>query len=331
MRPNPKSPHLAPRASKTARGPLAYLLALALVIECAVVGVLAMAWVNEAWSAAPATTQGPSAWLEAFRRAYVARDLTTYGELLADDFRFKFGDPADRERYPAGWGKDDELQSARHLFEGFVNAQGVAMPRAQGIALDLGRVRYAPDPEHPGDPEHYALAVADDVRLVIAFENGGTIEADGRHAFWLVRGDADSTCDFRDAGCWRVRRWVEQPAETLLALRETGVHETSGDSSSVALLADARPFDAAPNPARSGETVRIAFALRGAADRVTATVYDVAGRRVATLEGRPAGGGLWSLAWDGRTEHGDAGRPGVYFARVTAGPLTKVVRLVRVP
>lgn len=318
-------PHNAPRPS---RGPLAFALALvlALAIECAVVGVLTMTWAADTWPATTTDTQGPASWLEAFRRAYETRDLATYGDLMSDDFRFEFGDAADRERYPAGWGKEDELASARHLFEGFVNAQGVALPKARSIALDLGPVRYAPDPDHAGDPDHYVLAIADSTRLAIGFEDGGAIVAAGRHAFWLVRGDADSTCEVRDAGCWRVRRWVENPADEVLAARASTV-----DAPDEAALADARPFVAAPNPARAGETVRIAFALRGAADRVTATVYDVSGRRVATLDGRPAGGGLWSLAWDGRTERGDVGRPGVYFARVSAGTVTKVVRIVRVP
>jgi flagellar hook assembly protein FlgD len=63
---------------------------------------------------------------------------------------------------------------------------------------------------------------------------------------------------------------------------------------------------------------------------VRACVYDVAGRRVATIaEGRyPAG--AHPLRWDGGTEGGGVAPAGVYFIRIVAGPdrvTRKAVRL----
>ncbi len=79
-----------------------------------------------------------------------------------------------------------------------------------------------------------------------------------------------------------------------------------------------------PVPAHGGEPVRLAFvAPTDAAGRAPAdldvTIYDITGRRVATLAAGPLATvvGRVSLAWDGRM-HGGHAAAGIYFVRVEA-------------
>ena len=62
----------------------------------------------------------------------------------------------------------------------------------------------------------------------------------------------------------------------------------------------------------------IAFSLTEAGD-VTLEVYDVAGRRVATLIDRHMGAGTHLANWDGTTSDGERAASGVYFYKLAAG------------
>ena len=86
-------------------------------------------------------------------------------------------------------------------------------------------------------------------------------------------------------------------------------------------------LEAAPNPFGEATAVRWLLA-RGA--RIRADVYDVRGRRVASLlDGvRPAGPG--EVRWSGRDGNGRAVAAGVYFVRVTAAGETHARRVVLV-
>ena len=52
--------------------------------------------------------------------------------------------------------------------------------------------------------------------------------------------------------------------------------------------------------------------------RVEFSIYDVTGRRVATIERGPRPAGYHSAAWDGREASGRPAAAGVYFARLEA-------------
>jgi len=85
----------------------------------------------------------------------------------------------------------------------------------------------------------------------------------------------------------------------------------------------------APNPFR--ESTQVAFALPRAG-RVSLTVHDVAGRRVATLLAADRlGAGRHRAAWDGRDDRGRAAAPGVYFARLVTdeGTLSRKMAFLR--
>lgn len=84
----------------------------------------------------------------------------------------------------------------------------------------------------------------------------------------------------------------------------------------------------APNPFRTGTSLRISTKTRGTA---SAEVLDAAGRLVCTLSVDADGPGRHRVSWDGRDERGRAAPAGVYFLRVRVGSesATRSVRLVR--
>jgi hypothetical protein len=68
-----------------------------------------------------------------------------------------------------------------------------------------------------------------------------------------------------------------------------------------------------PNPFNS-RTV-ISFSLESAAD-IELAVYDILGRKVATLYSGPAKAGRTEISWDARTSSGDVLASGVYYYRL---------------
>ena len=68
-----------------------------------------------------------------------------------------------------------------------------------------------------------------------------------------------------------------------------------------------------PNPTRGALSFRRGGALAAALD-----LYDLAGRRLATVDPTPLAEG-WQWRWDGHDEQGSSTAPGVYFARERGG------------
>lgn len=83
-----------------------------------------------------------------------------------------------------------------------------------------------------------------------------------------------------------------------------------------------------PNPARHGAIVELRL---GAAAMLTASVYDLQGRRVRTLCDGPAPAGAGRIAWDLRDDAGVRVAPGVYLLRagVPGHALTRKLCVVR--
>lgn len=98
---------------------------------------------------------------------------------------------------------------------------------------------------------------------------------------------------------------------------------------------DAPPVMAAPraaslalasrNPARGGATLRCTLPAGGP---VRLAIHDVAGRAVRTLDAGVLPAGVHDVAWDGRDDAGLAVPPGVYLARLAAGPALALARVV---
>ena len=72
-----------------------------------------------------------------------------------------------------------------------------------------------------------------------------------------------------------------------------------------------------PNP--FNPTTTLAFSIPQAA-RTEIAVYDVLGRKVATLASELKAPGYYSVQWDGRNSSGTSVASGVYFVRMTARP-----------
>jgi hypothetical protein len=86
-------------------------------------------------------------------------------------------------------------------------------------------------------------------------------------------------------------------------------------------------LDAAfPNPFRQHATISFSLA-RPAAVRLS--IYDVAGRRLATLAEGPLLAGEHRRVWDGRDDAGRAIAAGVYFYRLEAGSWNAAGRVLK--
>jgi hypothetical protein len=68
-----------------------------------------------------------------------------------------------------------------------------------------------------------------------------------------------------------------------------------------------------PNPARPSATIHYAVPMDS---RVTVEIYNIQGRKVATLLDEVVPAGYHTIAWDGRTDAGGPVATGVYFCRV---------------
>lgn len=79
-----------------------------------------------------------------------------------------------------------------------------------------------------------------------------------------------------------------------------------------------------PNPFGQRTTIRYRV---GEASEVELQIYDVLGRRVATLERGHRPAGEYAAVWDGRGMGDHPVAPGVYLARLTAGDRTATHRL----
>jgi cysteine-rich repeat protein len=123
-------------------------------------------------------------------------------------------------------------------------------------------------------------------------------------------------------------------------LEECDDHNTdSGDGCSSSCTSEALvgvgPLDpggltavrAMPNPFRGNVSLQFTLARPGLVD---ITVFDLAGRRVRSLQTSMAAGPQ-SVAWDGMSDAGRRATAGFYTLRVHAGTETATIRLVRVP
>jgi len=83
---------------------------------------------------------------------------------------------------------------------------------------------------------------------------------------------------------------------------------------------------AAPNPFRGA--TELAYTLASDAD-VRLEVFDLAGRRVRTLQSGRVTAGTHRAAWDGRDDRGASLAAGVYMARLRRGDASETIRVMR--
>jgi flagellar hook assembly protein FlgD len=82
---------------------------------------------------------------------------------------------------------------------------------------------------------------------------------------------------------------------------------------------------AAPNPFRAATEIAYNLPERGP---VVLTVFDVQGRRVATLVDAQEEAGEHSVTWNGRAEDGTPSASGLYFLHLRAGSETRVQKAI---
>jgi hypothetical protein len=92
-----------------------------------------------------------------------------------------------------------------------------------------------------------------------------------------------------------------------------------------AAVAAGLALDVRPNPTRGPVLVSVRLP---AADRIRATVHDVAGRRVRTLAHGVAAAGTVEANWDGLDEGGASVAAGIYFVRVETRHVTDTRKVV---
>jgi len=154
-----------------------------------------------------------------FQRTYEYQVQPEYVKLLTNDFRYSFSldsDPALVTLYGPNWGKDDEAESATHLFNGFTSsADGKYYAGATNITMVLNSSQYFDDPAHSDSSAYYQWVTV--ARVVMSIEVPGdasgplTYYIDAPHNFYLVRGDALGASLDADQPAtsthWYIRKW----------------------------------------------------------------------------------------------------------------------------
>jgi len=80
-----------------------------------------------------------------------------------------------------------------------------------------------------------------------------------------------------------------------------------------------------PNPFNPSATISFDLSERM---KVEVAIFDVSGKRVATLVDRELEANRHTVTWDGRTLGGGTAASGVYFCRFRAGSLTETRKMV---
>jgi hypothetical protein len=106
--------------------------------------------------------------------------------------------------------------------------------------------------------------------------------------------------------------------------RKTNCPSTGADETAFAMSAPAFLLPPSPNPFRS--RTQVAFLLDEPAD-AEVSVFDVAGRRLATLAEGAFGEGEHRVDWDGSGPDGSRVPSGVYFVRLEAAGLVSTQKV----
>jgi hypothetical protein len=154
-----------------------------------------------------------------FEATYERQVLPEYEKLFASNFIFTFSNQSDPElaaEYGTSWGKDDEVESTSHLFDGFTSTEPpyAFQGPAAAIALSLDGASFIDDPAYPDSTEFYKWVIVPSVNLTITIAGGEEFQISAPHDFYLVRGDVallDAGQEAR-ADRWYIHRWDDKSA-----------------------------------------------------------------------------------------------------------------------
>jgi hypothetical protein len=246
--------------------------------------------------------------------AYENRKLADYADLFTSDFRFYFCDPELIDRYPTGWSRDDEIASARHLFEGFVNDDGEYRPAAEAIELTMKEIEVHSVPSRADSTAFYRKVRVPSVRLIVHLPGDDLFVEGQPHEFWVVRGDAAALVDGQAPSLdrWYVYKWVESPAESAPPEEkregQDGAEPVALDATRQGLRFALHPIH--PNP--SLQPLYVSFVLATSEVSVL-QIYDVRGRMRFMRSVGQLGPGRH------RVRAGERLGPGVYWIRLRQG------------
>lgn len=152
--------------------------------------------------------------LDLFQWCWANRDYNLYREIFSADYRFEFAatDSAGNAYRNTPWTRDDELTSAKNLFQSGTASE----PQASQITLTFdGSLRAVPDDR--GDttftwPTHQMILV-NNLTLIVTKTDGTAYRVTGGAKFYFVSGDsADIPTDLgfkHDPNRWYIERWVD--------------------------------------------------------------------------------------------------------------------------
>lgn len=153
--------------------------------------------------------------------AYENKKSQEYEDLLTGDFTFEFSNAADPSlatRWSTGWFKNDEVLSARHLFQGGTNLDNQTQEAASSIDLTLTKTQPVDDTEGRDVTKYKVLSTPVDAIIVVppvppATEPTNYIVTNNSHRFYLVRGDAAvdlSESQTADSTRWYIWSWKDE-------------------------------------------------------------------------------------------------------------------------
>ncbi|MFZ0391649.1 MAG: M28 family peptidase [Calditrichia bacterium] len=177
--------------------------------------------------------------------------------------------------------------------------------------------------------------------LVPQYKTSGSSTASDHSSFWNAGYPAIMIIeDFQDFTPWYhtvndllssldadyFRNIARLSIGSIAALGEISAPSTIGESP-VSIPAGFILHEPYPNP--FNPVVHIEFEL-ATSMQISADIYDVSGRRTATLAKGNYSAGRHQLEWNGRTEQGSAAATGIYLCRITAGKRQLIRKLLLV-
>jgi hypothetical protein len=196
------------------------------------------------------TPNTPRGVLDLFAWCWNNRAYDEYTEIFTDDFEFQFAatDSAGNAFRDRGLFRQDELDTARHLFiEGTANN-----PPAQKILLQFDRTFIPERDSRPGKefPWHQEIKR----NVVLSIDTGEqNFRITGAARFFVVRGDSADIPDeliqrgFKpDINRWYIERWEDETLETPALIARVGGTEAMKRALSEALAREAVVASAVP-------------------------------------------------------------------------------------
>ena len=256
--------------------------------------------------------------------SYERREFLAYTRLMTLDYRFVFADSALRARHSEGLTREDEIGSTALLARGYTDPEGVVHAPVAAIEIGVDSIWVAPDTSSAGPVAHRAVVVARALSLYAVLADGDSLTAGPMsHEFVVVRGD-EAACppgEPADSLHWYVRSWIERSEAEVSALLG-GAPEDAPAARTAAAVPLSLAILPHANPARWPFDLALALPATATA---RLDLIDVTGR-IALRHGMgDLGPGVHRVRLEG------ALAPGVYWARLVAGPRSVTSRVVVIP